>query len=411
MSNTAVEVAVQPASRRRAPAFAFALAAVAIAGLVWWFGPWNAELRYSRMGMVALKRLAEDAGTDRLAWRQLGLRLARSGDGDMAEPALRHAFELDPSDPEVATGLGEILTARKEYPEAEQVLKAAVNHHPEFSLARMALGRLYRRQGSYGHALDQFRAVTERDPGFSDAFYEQAVCYLQLQQVARAQAAVSQALAKVPDDPNYLSIQASIHAALGNIPGATQALQLASTRAPGDVQIQANLAKMLLTTGRGGSDTELAQQAVERLEALSSTHPLLPFLHGQVAVQRQQWHAADEHLREAVRTTPDLNEAYYALAQVQLRLDRREEAERLLATYRHRQDLLRRIDELRINLGNRPGQAELYLELAELQLELGDRRGAQASARNAVDLAPDDREVGRRAKQLEKRIGPKGVSP
>src|SRR5687768_1603283 len=174
----------RPLSRRytRRPVLLAVVGAIILVGLaVWWLGPWSAPLRYRRTNLVSLRRHLDRNPKDFAAWKELGIRLARDGDA-LAEKPLREAFALKPSDPEVATGLGELLLSEKRYPESFQVLKAAVEHNPRFTLARMALGRVYIRQASYHHATRQFEEVTKLDPGFTEAWYELALCYLQMQQ-------------------------------------------------------------------------------------------------------------------------------------------------------------------------------------------------------------------------------------
>lgn len=386
-------------TRPHTAALTLLVAAVACAA-VWWWGPWNREVRYSRADLVSLNRIAERDPQDRLAWRQLGLRLAADGDAQLAEPALRQALALDTRDAEVATALGELLTARKDYSEAFQALQTAVNHRPDFLLARMALGRLYRKKGSYGHAAEQFTTVARSDPSFTDAHYELAICFLQLQQIAKAQGSISDALKQAPREPGYLAVQASIDAALGNIDRAAASLETAASLAPGDVKIQSNLAKMLLVSGRGGADLPRAEKAVARVADLDPDYPLLPFLRGQLAVERGDWSEAAVHLRQAIARTPDLNESYYALSRAERRLGHAREADRLLAAYRRRQSLLRRIDELRISLGNRPNQPDVYADLAALQIELEDRRGAAASLRAALEIKPESKALKQRLDSL-----------
>src|SRR5438876_10940819 len=80
----------------------------ACAAGAWWFGPWSADYRYSRMDLVSLRRLLDDQPNNALAWRWLGLRLAADGD-PLAEQSLRQALALRPAASEVGTGLGEVL--------------------------------------------------------------------------------------------------------------------------------------------------------------------------------------------------------------------------------------------------------------------------------------------------------------
>jgi tetratricopeptide (TPR) repeat protein len=395
---------------RRRTLIPIAIASLLLGMLLCWLSPWAAPLRYRRMSLVALNRIVEREPDNRLAWRELGLRLAHDGDGALSEPALRRALALDATDAEVATGLGEILLSRGEYPEAFQVLKTAVEHRPDYPLARMALGRLYRRRGSYHHAAEQFEVVARRHRDYPDAWRELAVCYLQMQQVARASDAIGRALAQNPKEPEYLEVRAATEAAVGRVDTALASLQRAGELAPRSAIIQARLASMLLAHHRGDADLALATQAADRLEGIDPTYPLLPYLRGQLAVFQHDWGAAVHHLEQAREATPDQPEVYYALSQAYRRVGRRREAEQMLARYRRQQDLQRRIDAVRIKLTMEQDQIPLYCQLSELQFQAGDLRGAKESLANALQLDPGDARAQRQQRRLERlsaRTGPR----
>ncbi|MCS6777220.1 MAG: tetratricopeptide repeat protein [Chloroherpetonaceae bacterium] len=370
------------------------------AGAVWWFGPWSKAWRYQRMDLVTLRRKADADPKDFEAWREIGLRLARHGDKLAALP-LTQAFALRPSDPYVATALGEVLLASDRIPEAFQVLKAAVAHNPNFPLARMALGRLYQRRSSYLHASEQFEALVAVDRNFPEAWFQLAVCYLQMQQSAKAKAAIEEALRQRPEDPSFLALKGSVDVAVGEVQNGIAATQRAAELAPRNLRIQVNFANMLLAHHRNPEDLQRAAAAIARVEQLDPQYPLLPYMRGELERLRGNWAAAARHLEQAVRATPNQNEVYFALSRTYRRLNRVREADRLLEIYRRRQDLERRIDEIRIALGGRPDDASLYVKLSELQLQLNDRYGAEDSLKTALQIRPGDSALQRRLRQLQ----------
>ncbi|HEU4753581.1 MAG TPA: tetratricopeptide repeat protein [Armatimonadota bacterium] len=376
-----------------------------LAGFGWWLSPAGVRYRYAHSDLVTLRRIAAREPRNQRAWRELGLRLARDGDGAMAEPALRQAYALDAGDAEVATGLGEILVSRGERSQAFQVLRAAVGQHPEFPPARMALGRLYRRRGAYHRAAEQFEAVATTRKDYPDAWYELAVCYLQMQQVAKASDAIGRALHESPREPSYLALQAATQAAVGQIDPAIASLSEAARLAPKDARIQASLATMLLTHQRGAQDLVLADRSITSLENARPDHPLLPYLRGRRALAAQDWSTAAEHLERARQSTPDQDEVYYALSQAYRRLGRAAESDRTLQEYRRRQAVRREMDELRIHLAVSADPVPLYEKLADLQMRLGDAAGAVGSCESALQLAPQNERIRRRLAEL------RGVSP
>lgn len=381
-----------------------AVGLVLIAGLaaaVFWLSPMARPLRYEGMSLLDLRRETRRDASNFEAWKALGLRLAAAGDGGMAEPALRSAFALDPGDPEPATALGEILIERREYPEAFQVLKTAVDENPGFPLARMALGRLHRRRGAYHLAVEQFKAVVESRSDFPDAWAQLATCYLQMQQVARAEEAISRALEAEPEQPEYLLIEAATLAAVGKHREARGAMERATAARPGDPSLQARYATMLLAHYEKPEDLERAESLLKALQKSAPDHPLLPYLRGQLAVHRGQWAAAVPLLERARALTPGQDEVHYALAQAYRRVGRAAEADRALSNYRKNQSLRREIDELRIQLAVVDARTPIYLRLAELQMEAGDRAGAIVSLQTASQLDPDNAKLKKEMARLQ----------
>jgi tetratricopeptide (TPR) repeat protein len=377
----------------------FGLLAVGVA--VWWLGPWSAPFRYSRTDLVSLRRTVERNPKDYAAWREMGLRLARDGD-PLAYGPLHEAFALNPNDAEVGTGLGELLLETKRYPEAFQVLKAVTSRMPKYALARMALGRLYKQKSSFLHASTEFEAVTAADPKNTDAWYELAICYLQMQQSAKAQAAINECLKRWPDNPQYLALKGSIDAAVGNVDTGIEATKKAAELAPRDVKIQATLVSMLLAHHRSAEDLTLAEQVIGRLEQLSPDNALLPYHRGELERLRQNWPAAVAYLERAVKSAPTETEIYFSLGQVYQRLNRKAEADRVLDIYHRRQDLQRRIEDVRIALGSDPNKLPLYAKLIDLQLRLGDRPGAASSLQAAYDIDPKSPHIRKYIEALKK---------
>jgi Flp pilus assembly protein TadD len=373
-------------------------------GAGWWYSPWNAEQRYRHTGLVELHRRTQREPNDRLAWRELGLRLARDGDGPQAEPALRRALALKLDDPEVATGLGELLVARGATEEAFQLLRGTVGRSPAYLPARLALGRFYRQRGSYHNAAEQFESITRQSSEYPDAYFELGRCYLQMQQVARAREAISQALTLAPREPQYLVLQASILTAVGEIDGAVRSLEAAASIAPQSRRVQSSLALVLLTHTRSPADLDLAAHAIDRLRALDGKHRLLPYVDGRLALARRRWPEAVTHLERAREVAPEQDEVFYALSQAYRGAGRVEEADRALAHFRRRQTLRRETDELLIRLTTSPDRVDYHLRLAELQLEARDAAAAGRSLAAAASLAPRSPADERRLKRLRARL-------
>ncbi len=389
---------------RRTRALRIALGAAALSAMlgtgIWWYGPWNAELRYSHTDLVTLRRIVEASPGDYHAWRQLGLRLAADGD-PLAEAPLRHALSLQPTDAHVATSLGELLIATDRVPDAFQVLKSAVGTSPRFALAHAALGKLYMKKGSYLHATEELEAATALDASLSDAWHYLAICYLQTQQAGKAEHAINRALHLDPDDARYLALKGSIEVAVGNVDDGLRHARMAARQAPKDPHILATLADMLLANHRSEDDLAEASTVIDKFAAVEPDNPLVLYQRGELERLRGHWSSAADQLERALALAPHKLEIYFALSQTYRRMGRNADADRMLAIYRKRQDLDRQIAAAEMALAERPTDVRAYVRVVDLKIQSEDIAGAIASARAGLALEPKYKPLLLRMERLE----------
>jgi tetratricopeptide (TPR) repeat protein len=398
----------QATKARRTPAL-LAAAAIILAGGAfagWWFGPWNEEARYRRESLLSLHQSAEANPNDARAWRWYAIRVADTGDPIMAEPALRRAFELNPADAAVGTGLGELLLATNRVDEAFQVLKATVNHKPGFALAHMALGRLYKRQGSDLHAAEEFTAAVKADKSLSDGWYELATCNLQMQKGADARAAIAEAIKLAPEEAHYLALKSSIDAVVGATDEGIATAKKAAELAPKSARVQLNYANILLAHFRNDEDLNEAERVIDRLEKVDPTLRIIPYEKGELARRRKNWPAAELYLKQAARATPYLDEVFFSLNYVYQRLGKKNEAEAALKYYRRRQYLRQEINAVGLTITRTPTDMKNQRRLAELKLEAGDREGAVSTLRKALLINSEAIDIRKRLEQLTGRPEP-----
>jgi tetratricopeptide (TPR) repeat protein len=368
---------------------AAALAAgILIGGAAWWYSPGNAPNRYRRMSMLELNQTLDRNPKDAIAARTLALRLAAEGDAGMGEPALRTALALDPNDAEVATGLGELMMAKNRYEDAFQILKSVSARFPNYEPGRSALGRLYMKKGSFLHASTEYEAIVAMDKRADDAWYQLAVCYLQMQQSAKAQNAIDAALKLQPNEPHYLALKGSVDVAVGAVDAGIAETRRAAQLAPKNIRIISTLTNLLLTQHRSEADLDMAEETIGRLEQLNPDYPLLPYQRGELERLRQHWLPAAHYLEKALTTTPGQDEVYFSLGQVYRRLGREKAADQMIEIFRQRQKLTQEMDSVRLSLSTRPDDASLYVQLANIQYRLGDPNGALSSIRAGLAIDP-----------------------
>jgi len=345
------------------------------------------------MTLLALNQTLDRDSRDTLAARMLALRLARDGDAGLAEPALRNALALLPNDPELQTGLGELLMAKGNYAEAFQVLKSVAERFPNYTLGRMALGKLYIKRGSYLHASTEMEAVVAQNKSTDDAWYQLAVCYIEMQQSAKAQTAIDNALRLQPNDPHYLALKGSVDVAVGNTGAGIEATKRASELAPQDERIASTLVNLLLAQHRNDADLDLAEKTIGRLEQVDANYPLLPYQRGELERLRGHWAPAAHYLEMAVQATPQQDEVYFALSQSYRRLNRIADADRLMKIYTRRQQTHRKMDDIHGELSTHPDNAQLYAQLADLQMQMSNRPAAIESLKAGLAIDPNNAQL------------------
>jgi len=377
-----------PVRGKTGPILLVVVGCTVIGGMALWYSPGNAASRYRRMSLPDLKQTLDQNPNDALASRAFALRLGREGDPETSQTALRSAMALNPDDPEVATRLGELLMRNGQSVEAFQLLKSVAGRFPKYLPGRSALGSFYMKNAAYVHASSEYEAILAQDKSAADAWYQLAVCYQHRQQSSKALSAIDTALRLDPDNPEYLVLKGSTDVTVGNIGAGIEETRRAAQLAPKDVAINSALVTLLLNQHRSDDEVALAEQTIGRVEQLQPDYPLLPFQHGELERIRQHWLPAALYLEKALVATPRQNETYFALSQVYRRLNRTQEADRMMGIFQQRQQLDLRIGEVRIALSEHPNDPDLYAQLANLQLRLGDRDGARINIRAGLAIDP-----------------------
>lgn len=382
-----------------------AIAVVAVLGLAgWWFSPLSSRYRYERADLVTLSRLTESNPKDGLAWRTLGLRLARQTD-PLAEKPLTEAYALNPADVEVSTALGGLYLGMKRYGEAYEFLRRSTESSPNYLPARVALGRLYQVKGSYHHAAEQFERVVKLSPDDAASWHDLAQCYFQMQQSDKASKAMAEALRIKPGEPRYLSFQGTLVAANGRVDEGLRDLKEAADKAPDEVAVQGALLDGLIKYNRGPDDLRLAGQVIDRLQQKIPTAPRLMFLRGELARLSGDLPGAVAQLKQVIQIAPQLDDTYYSLGRAYQQIGRGQDADRMLSIYRERKSVRQRIDDVRTALGSRPNDTALQKELADLQVRVEDYPAALDTLEAVSKQAPDDFEIRTKLASLRKLMG------
>ncbi len=378
----------KPRTGRAASFVILIFLAIGALTVIWWYRPGNSEKRYESMSRVALEQVLEREQNNKVAWKVFALRMAQDGAAGSAEPALIKAHQLNPADAALATGLGELWMSQGRIPEAFQVLKQAALAHPNSVAPHRALGRLYMKRASYQHAMDELALVVKLDPKADDAWYSMAISSLQMQKAADANSQIEKALSLSQGNPQYMAVHGSILVALGRVDeGITTRIE-AAKRAPKDIKIQSGLVNLLLEQHRSDADTTTAEEAIARIEQVSTDYPLLPYQRGKVEMLRGHWDAAERYLRKAIESSPQQDEIYFALGQTERHLGNAAASAQMMKMYENRTAIHRKIDQARASLADNPKDVTAYMKMADSYMILGDRVSAISAIKSGLEIEP-----------------------
>lgn len=156
--------------------------------------------------LAAYDRAAELAPRDKLGPLTGGLRAARWGELDWAEPRLREAVRRDPRDPAAWHALGLVQLQRGNAAGAEQAYRSGLLADPGALENRVGLATLAITRGDLAGALVQYDAIVERRPKLADAHLGRSYALIGLGRFSEARQALDDA-ARLGADPRVVAAQ------------------------------------------------------------------------------------------------------------------------------------------------------------------------------------------------------------
>jgi tetratricopeptide (TPR) repeat protein len=132
---------------------------------------------------------------------------------------------------------------------AVQNLVVATRNNPDLIMARLMLGDLYRENGDYNQAVDQYEHLVKLDPYTWSNFYKLGVSYQFLERLREAAKSYTQALTLNPDDPNTNMNLGLVHLYLGDPDEAVKFTERATLLDPKSAAAYSNLGVALDARG------------------------------------------------------------------------------------------------------------------------------------------------------------------
>jgi arylsulfatase A-like enzyme/Flp pilus assembly protein TadD len=212
---------------------------------------------------IAREGLAMDPGNHRL--RMVLARVyAMRGLIDRSFEELQAARALQPDDPESYVLAGHIRMAQREFQQAQDEFRQAVERAPQVSAHVFNLGLAYARTGDFEEAISHFQAALELDPNSDNAIQELAKSYSQVGRYEEARESFQRALELNPYSPSVLYNIAVFYRYLGEDDFSRRMFQATLQVAPGHVAAACQLAELLHADGAHPEEVQsLAERTIE----------------------------------------------------------------------------------------------------------------------------------------------------
>ena len=150
-----------------------------------------------------LQQLVDADERDHVSWALLGSAYNSLGDAAESERCYRRALALRPDLLAAAVNLGRQYAIAKNYAKAVEVLKPAVEKHPDSADANFLLAESYLQTGKYEESAALFREALRLDPkGKAEAHLRLAALLAAAGNKAEAAAELKLFLEKNPNHPN-----------------------------------------------------------------------------------------------------------------------------------------------------------------------------------------------------------------
>lgn len=156
--------------------------------------------------LAAYDQAAEVAPRDALGPLTGGLRSARWGELEWAEPRLREAVRRDAKDPAAWHALGVVCLSLGNLPAAEQAYRAGLLADPGALENRVGLATLAISRGDLAGALVQYDAIAARRPNFADAQLGRSFALMGLGRFEDARQALDEAT-RLGGNPKVIAAQ------------------------------------------------------------------------------------------------------------------------------------------------------------------------------------------------------------
>ena len=302
------------------------------------------------------------------------------------EGKLQEAIELlkqsavDSSSPDVYDLLGDAYTQAKDFPNAEQAYRNAVEQDPDDPGHRHGLANALLAQNKYAEAVEQFKKLTELEPGTADNHLRLAELYRRLGRFDDAQKSLEQAKQLEPGSLEILFNQALLYEDQSRFDDAVKVLNdaIAGTKKQTSAAANPNaLAILYDELGRTYRKQENYAAAIQTYEEMGKLSP-------------DSQKRAQMLLIETYRDSRDIDHAIAENKQAIAAAPNDQTLTIMLAMlYGEKPDPAQATQILRGLLHGNSGDQGIYLDIARVEQRGKKYSDAEQSAQKAEGIAED----------------------
>jgi tetratricopeptide (TPR) repeat protein len=182
------------------------------------------------------------------AWQSLGHQLAVAGDGEGSRQAFQRHFEFSTPHPELVEAAK--LLSEGKLGKAERIVRDLLKKHPADVSAIRTLADIGIKMGQLKDAGQLLERCLELAPDFHAARHSYAMVLMRQQKPEAAIQETEKLLAQEPNNPNFLTLKASVLTRIGDQPGALEIYEKVLKDYPNQARAQMSYGHTLKTVGR-----------------------------------------------------------------------------------------------------------------------------------------------------------------
>ena len=343
-----------------------------------------------------------------LPWIAMGDAYTLTGQFSRAMPAYKRAEAIQPGNPLVARGEGQLLILQKRFAEARTLLENDLRHHPDDTETRTALGNLYLVLNKPRLVIETIRPALARSPDRPDLHLLIGEAY---ERDLHIEAAIAEMRSAVELDPRMTEAWGRLGLYLINLTRYKEArapLEKACALEPGEAHYYWALGDSYLLDGTTAANFDQAAQLYRKALSLDPSNQKALYSFAMALTRRGRKEDLEEAvtlLQRLIRLDPIDTNAEYKLAETYRRMGRPADAKVHQA----------RFDEL-FNKGRNQTRhlyaitafrdtAGAHLKLGRDAMKAGDYELAAREFAMATEREPKSAEAGTALKAARQKLG------